>query len=457
MARRGAVVILAWALAANGWLAGAASAAWVESLVMPGEVVAKHARVEQQCGKCHERFDKNAQDGLCLSCHTDVAADLAAKIGFHGREPSVLGRACRNCHTEHKGRDADIVHFDRQTFEHRSADMMLRGAHAKVACVKCHKPDKRFREALPLCNDCHGHNDPHQASLGSSCDHCHDESEWKSVRFDHATAFALEGRHRTVKCEGCHVTKRYKPTATTCVACHERHDKHHGHVGKECASCHTPRAWAQTKFDHARDAHFALLGAHVKVSCESCHKNGVAKGQTPTTCIGCHSSKDAHQGQFGHACETCHAVADWRRPTFQHDRDTRYPLRGQHAEVRCTDCHRGDLHAERLATSCNSCHRDDDVHRGRQGAHCESCHDERGWGRDVLFDHDTTKLKLSGAHARVACKQCHLAPSMKDVGHACLDCHRTADVHRGKLGTGCGGCHSDVAWRPAKAATPTLQ
>lgn len=436
------------AVAASVWAPQNTRAAWFESLVMPGEVVAKHARVEHECDKCHEPFDKSAQDRLCLACHTDVAADLGGKRGYHGQEPSVQSRACKTCHAEHQGRGADIVRLNRGTFEHRRTDFQMRGRHARVACDDCHTPGKRYRDAASQCSSCHARKDPHEGSLGVACDTCHAETAWKTVRFDHAaTAFPLEGKHREARCEGCHKTKRYKPTANTCVACHERDDKHHGSLGGTCQSCHTPRKWAVTRFDHSIRGHFPLLGRHTRTSCESCHKIRLAEGGTPTTCQGCHERDDAHHGQFGRTCETCHTPIEWRRHTFEHDRRTRFPLRGRHGDLRCTDCHHRDLHEEHLETGCYTCHRHDDVHNGREGTRCDSCHDERGWHRDVLFDHGTTHFPLMGAHARVACTQCHVSPSFKNVGHECVSCHQNADVHRGSKGSRCGDCHTDITWQ----------
>lgn len=423
---------------------------------MPGEVAAKHARVERECTKCHAPFDKNAQDQLCLDCHKDVGADMTAKGGYHGQEPSVQGRACKSCHAEHKGRDAEMIRLDRKTFEHRATDYTLRGGHTRVPCDGCHAPGKRYREAASRCSDCHASKDPHEGSVGATCDKCHEESGWKSVRLDHqAGAFPLEGKHRDARCDACHKTKRYKPTPNTCHACHERDDKHHGHLGGACQSCHTPQKWSGARFDHARQTPFPLLGRHAQTTCEKCHQDGDDPKRTAATCASCHSRDDAHQGRFGRACETCHTPADWRRPTFDHDRSTRYPLRGRHKQARCADCHYGDIHEVRLETKCYSCHRDEDVHHGRQGTRCDSCHDERGWQRDVLFDHNSTPFPLAGAHARVPCTHCHLSPSFKNVARECVSCHQREDVHHGKKGPQCERCHDTSDFRVVR--TPTLQ
>ena len=424
----------------------------VESLLMPGEVTAKHARVERECKKCHDPFDKAAQNPLCLSCHKDVAADIGDTRGYHGQDPAVRGRACRTCHAEHKGRAADLVHLDRERFDHRLTDRPLRGGHLHARCDDCHTAGKRYREAPSRCNDCHGRKDPHEASLGEACDSCHAETAWKAVRFDHDTAgFRLDGRHHGARCEGCHKTKRFKPTASDCYACHERNDKHRGSFGRACQSCHTTRAFAGTTFDHARKTQFPLLSRHARTACGSCHKDALAAASTPTTCPGCHERDDAHHGQFGRTCETCHVPTEWRRPTFEHDRNTRFQLRGRHREVRCTECHRGTLHVERLDTGCNGCHREDDVHHGRQGPRCDKCHDERGWSRDVLVDHAATDFPLTGAHTRVACMRCHTSAVFKNVAHECVSCHERDAVHRCQRGAQCERCHETTTFRVVRA------
>ncbi len=431
-----------------------ARASWVESLVMPGEVAAKHAKIEHECTKCHAPLDKVAQEKLCLDCHKEVAADLLEKRGFHGQSPDVSGRPCKTCHAEHKGRTADLVHLDRDKFDHRLTDHPLVGAHLLAKCDGCHKSDKRFREAPPHCSDCHTAKDPHEGTLGLTCNNCHDESAWKSVRFNHDTvAFHLEGRHREAHCDDCHKTRLFKSTATDCFSCHERKDDHHGSFGRDCQSCHTTRGFAGTTFDHARKTKFPLVGKHAHVACGKCHKNGLAAALTPTNCHDCHEYDASRHGLFGSKCESCHTPDDWRRTIFDHDRDTHFPLRGHHVGRRCTDCHRSDLRVERPDQKCVGCHRDDDVHHGRQGTDCKHCHDERGWSRDVLIDHNATRFALTGAHARTACLRCHQSPQFKEVALECVGCHKEdASAHRCERGSDCARCHDTSNFHTIKAA-----
>lgn len=449
--RHGLLTVAVVALATG--TAGGAPAAWIESAVMPGKVTAKHAETEKQCRKCHEPFAKAAQDGLCRDCHTDVGTDLDQGRGFHGRNSAVRGVQCRSCHTEHEGRDFDIVRLERQDFDHRLTDLLLRGAHTRATCDGCHVDGVRWRDTPAECNACHrGTREPHEGALGENCRACHDEEAWTPASFDHQTsAFPLLGRHRDSRCESCHVSRRYASTPTQCVACHARNDKHQGSFTADCAACHTPRAWTGVSFDHARKTRFALSGRHSKVACSACHKPGVPAAGTALTCVACHSRDDAHQGILGTACESCHDPNDWRRPTFDHARDADYALRGRHRDTACTLCHRSLPRHERLSTLCYDCHRDDDVHQLQQGKRCDSCHDESSWSRHVLFDHDTTKFALTNAHSRLVCTQCHRAKSYGDVGRECHDCHKNDTAPCATQGKECKTCHDTSTFRSLRA------
>ncbi len=115
-----------------------------EQLVMPGAVVAGHAKLEKKCGNCHEAFSPRSQTGLCLACHKDILADRQMTSGLHGRQPDATKQECTHCHTDHEGRDADIVQLDRETFNHAFTNFQLRDAHKAVQCVGCHAQTIKF-------------------------------------------------------------------------------------------------------------------------------------------------------------------------------------------------------------------------------------------------------------------------------------------------------------------------
>jgi hypothetical protein len=136
-------------------------------------------------------------------------------------------------------------------------------------------------------------------------------------------------------------------------------------------------------------------------------------------------------------------------------------------ESKCGQCH---IPFDRPGEDrlCMDCHEDvaSDRERGR-GFHgrspgvleasCRSCHPEhRGRGADAIgldagtFDHRYTDYPLEGAHRALECASCHPAAKLhREAPADCVGCHREDDPHREELGTDCGDCHSEVAWRGA--------
>ena len=417
----------------------------LESVLAPGPVIQGHAKAESECRNCHMPFKRAAQDGLCLDCHKEVGMDMRAHTGFHGR---LKPQPCRACHTDHRGREAKIAPLDERAFDHTQTDFALRGAHAapELECRGCHVTGKKFREAPGRCIDCHAKRDVHKGRLGKACGDCHGEANWKETRFDHGkTRFPLRGAHAPLKCASCHQAERFKDTPSACVACHRKDDAHKGALGAACGDCHTERDWKQTRFDHGK-ARFALRGAHVQVKCASCHKNDRFR-ETPSTCVACHRKDDAHKGTLGTSCGDCHTERDWKQTRFDHGK-TRFPLRGAHAPLKCASCHKSVVLKETPST-CVSCHRKDDRHKGALGESCGNCHTERNW-KESKFDHAKTAFPLLDSHARVKCEACHRDPEYRRTPKDCLGCHKKDDLHQGQLGTKCESCHDAATWKKAR-------
>lgn len=125
--------------------------AQIETLVMPGEVIEGHAEYEEDCNACHAKFKRAEQRTLCLDCHEDVAADVNAGSGFHGLSDEARDTSCAICHTDHEGRDADIVQLDEQSFDHDLTDFPLLGKHGETECGECHETGSKHREAASEC------------------------------------------------------------------------------------------------------------------------------------------------------------------------------------------------------------------------------------------------------------------------------------------------------------------
>lgn len=420
----------------------------IETLIMPGEVIEGHAEYESECSQCHERFEKRSQSALCLDCHEEIAADIDSLEGFHGRIEGIRDMECKVCHTDHEGRDADIVGLDPDTFDHAATDFELKGVHLKTECQACHSPElKYYSEAPSECIDCHKEDDNHKGRLGEACGDCHVERGWREAKFDHdETDFPLEGKHEDVSCNACHANERYEETPTECYSCHRLNDVHRGSRGTECNDCHTPRDWEKVTFDHDRDTDFPLEGRHRDVFCNDCHTDGVFEKEMDTACYACHRNDDDHNGRNGEECDKCHTPQAWKDISFDHDEDTEFPLRFRHAEIECEACHKSDVFAQEMDARCYACHRNDDAHNGEEGEECGRCHNESGWASELVFDHDLTRFPLNGLHATVPCEECHLTTTFKDAPLECVACHEDDDVHKRTLGERCERCHNPNAW-----------
>jgi hypothetical protein len=164
------------------------------------------------------------------------------------------------------------------------------------------------------------------------------------------------------------------------------------------------------------------------------------------TCVGCHAKDDVHKGLNGPACEQCHTAANWKKSTFDHDRQTAFPLRGAHAKTACAQCHQRPPREAKLGATCISCHHKDDPHAGQLGGDCASCHGDQNWAKPIRFDHGIASFPLVGKHAAVPCASCHKSRRYKDAPTACVDCHRADDPHRGAYRLDCASCHNPSDW-----------
>jgi hypothetical protein len=435
---------------------------------MPGKVIEGHAKYEQECDKCHKRFDKAGQTGLCLDCHKETAADVRDHRGFHG---SLKEKECRACHTDHVGRNAKVAEFDKTNFKHDETGFVLKDKHSAAKCEKCHQPKQKYRAAPAKCEACHHKEDVHKGKAGGDCGNCHNAKSWKEYKFDHEkTRFSLTGgKHADVACNKCHIDKGYKGAAKECNACHRKDDQAKGHKGRygaKCESCHTDRGWKELRFNHDKDTHYALRGKHVTAKCDACHLPAkgplYSKQKLPASCVACHRKDDkekGHQGSLGDKCESCHNEKSWKTTSFDHDRDTKYPLKGKHHDAKCDTCHKdgvtGSAARKKLEVACAGCHRKDDQekgHKGNYGSKCEACHTEKDW-KTVTFDHTRdTRYILLDKHKQTPCKACH-PPEKALYGQkletSCISCHRKDDLHKNQLGAKCESCHKETRWQDA--------
>ena len=413
---------------------------------MPGNVIGGHADLETKCDNCHVRFNRDAQPRLCLACHKPIASDVRTGQGFHGR---LKERNCRECHTDHKGRDARIVALDEKRFDHTRTDFLLRGKHANEPCDNCHRAGIPHRKAPSECVSCHRKDDKHKGNLGDKCGNCHDENDWKKARFDHEkTKFPLRFAHEDAACEKCHVEQRFAKTPRDCLSCHRKDDAHKGAFGARCETCHNEEKWNRPTFRHNADTRFRLLGRHIEARCTSCHTKPLYRQKTPTRCRDCHAKDDVHKRSQGDKCEACHSEKSWKTARFDHNRETDFVLRDKHASAKCESCHKPSNEKEKLPSRCNACHAEDDQkkgHKGRYGEKCGSCHNEKAFKPSTFLHDRDTRYLLRGRHKQAKCDSCHKGPSIHDkLETRCYSCHQRDDLekgHQGRYGEKCETCH----------------
>ena len=482
-------IVLILSLAMFAMASGFSYAINLETLVMPGKVIEGHKKYEEDCDNCHEAFNKKLQRRLCLDCHKKVAKDIKNKSGFHGMHKPIHSQECKYCHSEHLGRGADIVQFNKDLFDHDVSDFELKDAHIGVACQSCHRPNKLYRDAPHDCYSCHKKSDVHRGKLGKKCNDCHSEKDWVKTTFDHSkTDYPLTGKHRDTSCVLCHPGNLYKDVPDQCQDCHRINDMHNGNLGAKCEKCHSTQGWESKYFDHGKRTKYKLMGKHGNARCDSCHLNSDYKKQLKIDCYSCHKKQDIHKNKlgkkckqchqetgwrtlkfkhdkakktlcydchklddvhkkrYGEKCKDCHGTKNWQKTKFDHDKDTDYILRAKHKDVGCDLCHLGDVKNEKDKTACTECHAIDDIHEKKLGKQCGQCHNETGWRRQVYFDHDLTTYPLLGLHATTPCEECHFDAKYRETTTLCFDCHEGDDGHQLALGKQCVDCHNPNSW-----------
>ncbi len=434
-------------------------AASLEGILMPGPVSNAHAAFESNCEACHSPLTETKQQTLCLSCHTEVATDIRATSGFHGKHPAVAQDQCQSCHREHKGRAATTLAFDLAGFNHTNTDFPLHWGHAAAPCSACHQNDEgssnannkeadfKYTDAPTQCNACHAKDDTHQGMLGTDCASCHTVRQWQPAPFDHSTtAFPLTGSHAATACTDCHTTGSLINTPTQCASCHKQDDIHNGTLGSNCQQCHTADNWQKNQFNHQLQTGFALTAGHAGLACISCHTPGLPMSSAQgDNCLSCHAKDDVHQGNNGTACQSCHTTAAWRTTTFKHAAETGFALQGAHTSLTCNQCHKGAL-TDPIGNTCDQCH-SPDPHAGQLGNNCQQCHNESQWSEDLTFSHELTSFPLLGMHSQLACPACHTTARFLDAKTPCVNCHQQDDVHKQGMGQQCGSCHNPASWQ----------
>jgi len=448
----------------------------------------KHSVLD--CAECHK--NKNSagrrtylgEDKLCGSCHK--------RDQPHGFDRRAM-MACERCHTEISWKPRKA----RMQFDHNDkadAEFPQEGAHADVACGKCH-PKAQFnlkRKRPGNCGNSGCHVSSHEGHLfdTKACEWCHSPTfgSLKKFEFNHAarTRFKLAGAHGKLTCYTCHTKARgeRKPDRA-CANCHADDNPHRNRFAKfgrpvpACQTCHPESSFRPTEFNHGRHTRFPLRGKHAQADCRDCHRgkqphdfeNFEKSTNHGQRCMSCHRHKNVHNGEFTdlpknkpvfrekdgkrvlvQTCLECHATEGSLRMTEEgiegvHGKRGTWPLVGGHAKVECDKCHKDNQFADTPKQCGVRCH-EDSLHQGSLGDECDKCHSPGTWDDD-RFDHnsDDTDWPLNGLHRTVpSCEDCHPGRIYANTPRNCAatGCHAKDDAHRGRLGDQCESCHLET-------------
>jgi Cytochrome c7 and related cytochrome c len=293
-----------------------------------------------------------------------------------------------------------------------------------------------------------------------------------TVPFDHlSTGFELDGVHRDLPCESCHLNAIFKGTPRNCGICHitgstfNATPKTATHImsTNNCAACHDTTSFRpDIHFDHGE-----VMG-----SCVSCHNGTIAEGEGPT-----HPATSQQ-------CDACHTVMSWNPPkTVDH---TQIPLavsgfciichNGVQAtgknpghvvtSLECGDCHLtttwlgANFNHTGIKSGCVSCHNGVKA-VGKQGNHmpttnlCENCH-TTGIGTATpswvpsAFDH--TQMTVT------TCQTCHSGTVKISTGF--VSGQPSNHVPPIPSTIDCGVCHGNTptaeTWTVLAASIPVL-
>jgi hypothetical protein len=420
------------------------------------------AHVSVLCSSCHTNNNYSLSDPSCVACHLTDYNGTTNPAHKAGGFPTT----CLTCHT--------TASWPGSTFNHTSTGFALTGAHVPLLCGSCHM-NNNYSLSDPSCVACHltdynGTTNPAHKAAGfpNTCLTCHTTATWAGATFDHSTTpFPLTGAHLSVQCITCHVNNQFAGTPTGCYSCHSADFKgttnpNHVTAGfpQDCSVCHSTANWNGATFNHSTTG-FALTGAHVPLTCNTCHVNN-NYALTDPSCAACHTkdynntTNPAHAAAgFPTTCATCHTTTSWAGATFNHT-TTGFALTGAHVNVACNLCHVNGKFAG-TPTDCYSCHKTE--YQGTTNPNhvtaafpttCQTCHTTTAW-TGAVFNHTWFPI-YSGTHAGkwTTCADCHTNSADYSV-FACINCHAhdktSTDAHHSGVrnyvynSANCYACH----------------
>jgi hypothetical protein len=428
-----------------------------------------HLSIANNCAVCHNG-NYISTPNTCYGCHQDNYNQSTDPDHQAAQFPT----SCEDCHTQTAWTPSTFDHDD-QYFP------IYSGSHQGQwnTCAECHtNPNDYTVFSCTICHTQSESNSDHQGVSGyiwnsDACYACHPNGEGDG--FNHSTTdFPLTGAHSAVACIECH-EDGYVGTSTVCSSCHTdaynqavNPNHQQNNFPTTCETCHTTATgWSPATFPIHND-YYVLAGAHVAIAnnCAECHNGNYIN--TPNTCFGCHQTEynqtnnpDHQAAQFPTTCLDCHTQSAWTPSTFEHDAQYFPIYSGSHQGQwnSCAECHTNPN--DYTVFSCTICHTQSESNSDHQGVSgytwnsdaCFACHPN---GEGDGFNHSTTDFPLTGAHAAVACVECH-ADGYTGTSTVCSSCHNDAynqavnpNHQQNNFPTTCETCHTTATgWTPA--------
>jgi hypothetical protein len=322
--------------------------------------------------------------------------------GFAG----LLALALTGCGDE---RAADVTLSASATAAHAPAfagegTLMTDGAHARLACARCHD-GAAIARAVPAasadgCLDCHRDEETRRVSLGTiTMDH-----------YDHG-----DGEGVAAGCAACHThsSGRFELAVTTtgCALCHAANLD--GSSAEGCRLCHTDPAHVALTSQNVPVVHTAM--PWIGGECVRCHFD---VGRPATTVA-------------ASACVACHR--DAAAATEQGAGRDLHPL---HTDVSCSGCHENVSHrivamSSGVRLNCTQCHATvHDIPPGSEfePATCNGCHvDEHAAEQRLMLGAAPAGLTATPSDkflVGLTCRSCHLQTADGSATRtSCVDCH----------------------------------
>lgn len=228
------------------------SAAW-QRMANPGTLSNAHAFLDHNCSACHTP-GKGAEAINCIVCHANDDSILQRQpTAFH----SDIGN-CRDCHSEHRGRHAEMTDMDHDvlavigrknlaetaTDGSESAALLAWLKHAgtdgsKAPASDFVHPQLTANERTLNCASCHQNDDQHFGLFGTDCSSCHEATRWNLPEFRHPSSNSKD-------CSQCHQAPPSHYMMHFKMISAKVAGKPHAKVS-ECYTCHQTTSWPDIK------------------------------------------------------------------------------------------------------------------------------------------------------------------------------------------------------------------